>query len=66
MRLIKIENQIGETIAVNAINITTVKAIRGTVLICLSGGSTISTKFTSIPAAVDYIQRAPSMSMGVS
>ena len=34
------------------------------VLVNVAGGTSVSTKFTSVEHAVDYIQRAPSVSMG--
>ena len=68
MRLITIENQKGETIAINANSVGHIEWWDGmhqcVAIYC--NGKAVTTKFTSIEAAVDYIQRASSMSMGVS
>ena len=54
-----------EEVAINTANITSIKRLSGFVCICLGGDSPIVTQFTSIESAVDYIQRASSVSMGV-
>ena len=56
----------GESVAVNVGNISSIKIVGGDVCLELSGNKLVSTQFTTIEAAVDFIQRAPSMSMGVS
>jgi translation elongation factor EF-1alpha len=56
----------GESVAVNVGKISSIKIVSGEVCLELSGNTLVSTQFTSIEAAVDFIQRAPSMSMGVS
>tara|TARA_R110001583_G_scaffold5998_3_gene31519 strand:+ start:252 stop:452 length:201 start_codon:yes stop_codon:yes gene_type:complete len=66
MRFIMIENDNSTSIAINTNNITAIKIFSGQVCICLGGDTPVSTKFTTIEAAVDFIQRAPSVSMGVS
>ena len=65
-RFIMIRKQNNEEVAINTANITSIKKLAGDVCICLGGDSPISTQFTSIESAVDYIQRASSVSMGVS
>lgn len=62
MRFIMIRKRNDEEVAINTANITSVKTLAGDVCICLGGDSPISTQFTNIEAAVDYIQRAPSVS----
>jgi hypothetical protein len=69
MRFIRIEIMSDEEVVVNVSRIT--KIYR-----CLSGpyqgvhirvgDSDLYTKFTTIEAAVDYVQRAPSVSLGVA
>jgi hypothetical protein len=56
----------GESVAVNVGNISSIKNVGGEICLSMSSNTLISTRFTSIEAAVDYIQRASSMSMGVS
>ena len=64
-RFIMIKKRNDEEVAINTANITSIKKLAGDVCICLGGDSPISTQFTSIESAVDYIQRASSVSMGV-
>lgn len=66
MRFVMIRTQYNGDVAVNTDNITSIKRLNGDVCICLGGDSPISTQFTSIESAVDYIQRASSVSLGVS
>tara|TARA_R100000908_G_scaffold64381_1_gene48136 strand:- start:1032 stop:1241 length:210 start_codon:yes stop_codon:yes gene_type:complete len=69
MRFITIKNQKNEIIAINTDSIGHVEFWSDSMHSCAviySNGKAITTKFTSIEAAVDYIQRAASMSMGVS
>ena len=65
MRFIMITTQNNEDIAVNAGNITSIQRMNGGVWVFLSGDTPVSTKFTNIQSAIDYIQRAPSVSLGV-
>ena len=55
-----------EEVAINTANITSIKRLSGFVCICLGGDTPIATQFTTIESAVDYIQRASSVSLGVS
>ena len=64
MRFINIETKFGEKIAINAKMITSVQYKHDAVFIFTSGGGSFATQFTDISSAVDYIQRAPSMSLG--
>lgn len=65
MRFISIENKDGDQVAINANTIGHVEywgnAYKYVVVWC--DGRPISTKFTSIEAAVDYIQRASPLSL---
>lgn len=65
MRFINIENKDGDQVAINANTIGHVEywgnAHRHVVVWC--AGRAIKTKFTSIEAAVDYIQRASSITL---
>jgi len=63
MRFVIIKNYDGEEVAINVKNITAVKSLGPYVALCMSGDTPITTKFTTVEAAVDYIQRAPSMSL---
>ena len=56
----------GESVAVNVGNISSIKKVGGEICLELSSNQLVSTQFTSIEAAVDYVQRAASVSMGVS
>ncbi len=56
----------GSSIAVNVDNICSIEHRGGMISLFLSNEEEILTMFTTIEAAVDYIQRAPKMSMGVS
>ena len=73
MRFISIEeNNSTEKVLVNVAQISSITSVplgsamghQRVVCICLSGGTSVSTKFTTVEHAVDYIQRAPSVSMG--
>lgn len=65
MRFIMIKGYNGEDIAVNAKNIASIKWMGDDVCFMMSGDTPIATQFTTIAAAVDYVQRAPSLSLGV-
>ena len=56
----------GESVAVNVGNISSIKKVGAEICLELSSNQLVSTQFTSIEAAVDYVQRAASVSMGVS
>ena len=56
----------GSSIAVNVDNICSIEHRGGMISLFLSNEEEVLTMFTTIEAAVDYIQRAPRMSMGVS
>jgi hypothetical protein len=62
MRFITIKNYEGENLAINIKNITAIKQLGPYVAVCMSGDTPITTQFTNVESAVDYIQRAPSMS----
>ncbi len=61
MRFIIVKGYDNEDIAINASNITSIKKIGHHVAFCMSGDIPITTQFTNIEAAVDYIQRASSI-----
>jgi hypothetical protein len=63
MRFIIIKGYDNEDIAVNASNITSIKMMGNHVAFCMSGDIPITTQFTNIEAAVDYIQRASSITL---
>lgn len=62
MRFINIKSYNDEDIAINVNNITSIKP-SGNYIIIVMGGDLITTKFTNIKSAVDYIQRAQSISL---
>ena len=66
MRMIQITAKAGEISLINPSQITQIwyctSGVRD-VIISLSSGSTIRTKFTTIDHALDYIQRASSHSL---
>lgn len=64
MRFIYIETKFEEIIAINTRMITKIEHKLDAVYIFLSGDKAIATKFTDIDHAVDYIQRASSISLG--
>jgi hypothetical protein len=64
MRFINIKGYHDEDIAINVDNITSIKR-SGNYIIILMSGDSITTQFTDIPSSVDYIQRAPSISLSV-
>ena len=64
MRFIKIQTKWGETVAINANNIASIRMGNDSVLIYTGGDKPIVTQFTDIEHAVDFIQRAPSVSLG--
>ena len=65
MRFITIETDRSGDVVINPANITSIsKSEERNVMLSLGGYEVVYTKFTDIEAAVDYIQRAPSVSMG--
>ena len=63
MRFIIVKGYDNEDIAINASNITSIKKIGHQIAFCMSGDIPITTQFTNIAAAVDYIQRAATISL---
>ena len=67
MRFITIQTKFGETVAINTDNITSIMmesvGHASWAMIYMSGDNPIPTQFTSIEHAIDYIQRAPSVSL---
>ena len=68
MRFIMVETIDGDPEAVNPTMISNLAMFndpRGTYVgLFINGGHLVRTKFTSIEHAIDYIQRAPSVSLG--
>ena len=60
MKFITIQNQIGQTVAVNPERITHIAVAHDSVIIFLGNNEQIFTKFTDIKSAVDYVERATS------
>ena len=65
MRFISIKGFHDEDIAINVNNITSIKRSGNYIIIAMSG-NLVTTQFTDIKSAVDYIQRASSISLSVS
>ena len=65
MRFINIKGFHDEDIAINVNNITSIKR-SGNYIIIIMGSDLITTQFTDIQSAVDYIQRASSISLSGS
>jgi hypothetical protein len=63
MRFVSIQTKHDEHVAVNVDMITSLQKGHDVVYIYLSGDHPIATQFTDIQHAVDYIQRAPSISL---
>lgn len=62
MRFINIKGFHDEDIAINVNNITSIKR-SGNYIIIVMSSDLITTQFTDIQSAVDYIQRAQSISL---
>jgi hypothetical protein len=62
MRFINVKGFHDEDIAINVDNVSSIKR-SGNYIIIVMGGDLITTQFTDIQSAVDYIQRAPSISL---
>ena len=58
MRLVSIERNTGSTVVVNTANVCSIYEDAGTVLIRMSCGPAIATKFTDVNHAIDYLKRA--------
>ena len=58
IRFVSIEKNTGATVVVNTMNVCSIYEDAGTVLIRMSCGHAIATKFTDVEHAVDYIKRA--------
>lgn len=63
MRFVSIETPHDGRVAVNVNTITSLQKGHDVVYIYLSGDKPVATKFTDIQHAIDYIQRAPSISL---
>jgi len=63
MRFINIQTKWGEPVAINVNNITSIRMGNDSVLIYTGADKPIVTQFTDIEHAVDYVQRAPSVSL---
>lgn len=63
MRFITILTKWGEPVAINVNNIGSIQLGNDSVLIYMCNDKPIVTQFTDIEHAVDYIQRAPSVSL---
>jgi hypothetical protein len=64
MRFIAIETARSGNVIINPDNITSIsKSEEQSVMLSLGGYEVVYTKFTDIGSAVDYIQRAPSVSL---
>ena len=58
MKFITIQNQLGQTIAVNPKRITHIAIAHDSVVVFLGNNECVFTKFTNIRSAVDYVERA--------
>ena len=58
MKFITIQNQLGETVAINPKRITSISINNGSVVICLGSQEFIFTKFTDLQSAVDYVEHS--------
>ena len=63
MRFVRILTKFGEPVAINVKNITSIRMGNDSVLIYMCGDTPIVTQFTDIEHAVDFVQRAPSVSL---
>jgi len=60
MKFITIQNQLGETVAVNPERITHIAVAHDSVIIFLGNEERVFTKFTNLKSAVEYVERASS------
>ena len=58
MKFITIQNQLGQTIAVNPERITHIAMAHDSVIVFLGNEERVFTKFTDVRSAVDYVERA--------
>ena len=58
MKFITIQNQLGQTIAVNPERITHIAMAHDSVIVFLGNDERVFTKFTDVKSAVDYVERA--------
>ncbi|HAI39008.1 MAG TPA: hypothetical protein DCM40_13235 [Maribacter sp.] len=63
MRFVRILTKFGEPVAINVNSITSIRLGNDSVLIYTDGDKPIVTQFTDIEHAVDFVQRAPSVSL---
>lgn len=66
MRFIYIHTKNDGRMAINPDSISTIRENSGNIYIYVDGDKAIETKFTNIQNAVDYIQRAQSISLSES
>ena len=60
MKFITIQNQLGQTVAVNPERITHIAIAHDSVIVFLGNDERVFTKFTNIRSAVEYVERATS------
>ena len=60
MKFITIQNQLGETIAVNPKRITHIAIAHDSVVIFLGNNEQVFTQFTNLRSAVEYVELATS------
>jgi hypothetical protein len=60
MKFITIQNQLGQTVAVNPERITHIAIAHDSVVIFLGSGEQVFTQFTNLRSAVEYVERATS------
>ena len=60
MKFITIQNQLGQTVAVNPERITHIAVAHDSVIVFLGNDERVFTKFTNIRSAVEYVERATS------
>ena len=58
MKFITIQNQLGQTVAVNPERITHIAIAHDSVIVFLGNDERVFTQFTDIRSAVDYVERA--------
>ena len=60
MKFITIQNQLGQTVAVNPERITHIAVAHDSVVIFLGNNEQVFTQFTNLRSAVEYVERATS------
>ena len=60
MKFITIQNQVGQTVAVNPERITHIAVAHDSVIVFLGNDERVFTKFTNLKSAVEYVERASS------